>query len=116
VPARDQHLERLAEDLLGVQGVQAGEVHLVVVLVDAERDHDMAGDIVVGNLLIALLLARARMTPMSRFSSRWMLWLLPLSQFWLMLRCSALMSTLSGPAGSLVGSVGSAVMVMAVPL
>ena len=37
---------------------------------------------------------------MSLFSSRWMLWLVPLSQVWLMLRCSASMSTLSGPAGS----------------
>jgi hypothetical protein len=90
-------------------------VHLVVVLVDIQRDQAGATLSAMGDLL-ALLLALGENDPEVTVLSRWMFWLLPLSQVCLMLRCSGSMSTFAGPAGSLVGSVGSAVVVMAVPL
>jgi len=87
------------------------KVHVVVVLVDGQRDDDGAALAVTGDL-VRFGCPFLRMTPMSPFSSRLMFWLLPLSKVWLMLRCSVSMPAFAGLDRSSVGGLGSAVVVM----
>jgi hypothetical protein len=109
-----QRLDGLPQQLLGVDAAAAQEVHLVVVLVDSQGQHDETGvQVVVGDAAPRLatdLAARLRMTPRSPSSSMWMFCERPDGNARVMIRCCASMLSFGSDAGRM------GIVVTAVPL